>query len=136
MYSTVLLHQPRPVPGLSILRTNRADVPIECRYPRSVWDGLLGGPGWDEAVGKWDYHCCSDGEMARSCDIVSGSLLRKIRCQVCANGLIAFFREARDQVETGSREAQARTHLLLPPPPKGWVIECASDLALFCVFTR
>ncbi|NP_001268531.1 zona pellucida sperm-binding protein 3 precursor [Mesocricetus auratus] len=34
VYSTVLLHQPRPVPGLSILRTNRADVPIECRYPR------------------------------------------------------------------------------------------------------
>ncbi|MEJ1272652.1 zona pellucida sperm-binding protein 3 isoform X2 [Cricetulus griseus] len=34
VYSTLLLHEPRPVRGLSILRTNRAEVPIECRYPR------------------------------------------------------------------------------------------------------
>lgn len=38
VYSTFLLHNPRPVGNLSILRTNRAEVPIECRYPRSVWD--------------------------------------------------------------------------------------------------
>uniref|UniRef100_A0A8C0WXG5 Zona pellucida sperm-binding protein 3 n=1 Tax=Castor canadensis TaxID=51338 RepID=A0A8C0WXG5_CASCN len=34
VYSTFLLHDPRPVGNLSILRTNRAEVPIECRYPR------------------------------------------------------------------------------------------------------
>nr|AAL79569.1 zona pellucida C [Pseudomys australis] len=34
VYSTFLLHDPRPVGGLSILRTNRVEVPIECRYPR------------------------------------------------------------------------------------------------------
>ncbi|XP_025778880.1 zona pellucida sperm-binding protein 3, partial [Puma concolor] len=34
VYSTFLLHNPRPVGNLSILRTNRAEVPIECRYPR------------------------------------------------------------------------------------------------------
>nr|XP_012614948.1 zona pellucida sperm-binding protein 3 [Microcebus murinus] len=34
VYSTFLLHEPRPVGNLSILRTNRAEVPIECRYPR------------------------------------------------------------------------------------------------------
>nr|AAQ22768.1 zona pellucida glycoprotein 3 [Rattus rattus diardii] len=34
VYSTFLLHDPRPVNGLSILRTNRVEVPIECRYPR------------------------------------------------------------------------------------------------------
>lgn len=42
VYRTFLLHDPHPVGGLSILRTNRVEVPIECRYPRSVWDGLLG----------------------------------------------------------------------------------------------
>ena len=44
VYKTFLMHDPRPVGGLSILRTNQAEVPIECRYPRSVWDGLL--PPW------------------------------------------------------------------------------------------
>ncbi|XP_058426534.1 zona pellucida sperm-binding protein 3 [Diceros bicornis minor] len=34
VYSTFLLHNPRPTGNLSILRTNRAEVPIECRYPR------------------------------------------------------------------------------------------------------
>ncbi|XP_027467894.2 zona pellucida sperm-binding protein 3 [Zalophus californianus] len=34
VYSTFLLHSPRPEGNLSILRTNRAEVPIECRYPR------------------------------------------------------------------------------------------------------
>ncbi|KAM5228634.1 zona pellucida sperm-binding protein 3 [Ctenodactylus gundi] len=34
VYSTFLLHEPRPVGNLSIVRTNRAKVPIECRYPR------------------------------------------------------------------------------------------------------
>ncbi|XP_062947918.1 zona pellucida sperm-binding protein 3 [Cynocephalus volans] len=34
VYSTFLLHDPRPVGNLFILRTNRAEVPIECRYPR------------------------------------------------------------------------------------------------------
>nr|XP_035928310.1 zona pellucida sperm-binding protein 3 isoform X3 [Halichoerus grypus] len=34
VYSTFLLHRPRPAGNLSILRTNRAEVPIECRYPR------------------------------------------------------------------------------------------------------
>ncbi|OWK11279.1 ZP3, partial [Cervus elaphus hippelaphus] len=34
VYSTFLLHNPRPAGNLSILRTNRAEVPIECRYPR------------------------------------------------------------------------------------------------------
>ncbi|XP_006155705.1 zona pellucida sperm-binding protein 3 [Tupaia chinensis] len=34
VYSTFLLHKPRPAGNLSILRTNRAEVPIECRYPR------------------------------------------------------------------------------------------------------
>ncbi|XP_026981281.1 zona pellucida sperm-binding protein 3 [Sagmatias obliquidens] len=34
VYSTFLFHDPRPVGNLSILRTNRAEVPIECRYPR------------------------------------------------------------------------------------------------------
>ncbi|XP_045399033.1 zona pellucida sperm-binding protein 3 isoform X2 [Lemur catta] len=34
VYSTFLLHDPRPVGNLSILRTNRAEIPIECRYPR------------------------------------------------------------------------------------------------------
>lgn len=38
VYSTFLLHKPRPVGNLSILRTNFAEVPIECRFPRSVWD--------------------------------------------------------------------------------------------------
>ncbi|XP_049759720.1 zona pellucida sperm-binding protein 3 [Elephas maximus indicus] len=34
VYSTFLLHSPRPVGNLSILRTNHAEVPIECHYPR------------------------------------------------------------------------------------------------------
>ncbi|XP_007938379.1 zona pellucida sperm-binding protein 3 [Orycteropus afer afer] len=34
VYSTYLLHSPRPVGNLSILRTNHAEVPIECHYPR------------------------------------------------------------------------------------------------------
>nr|XP_048289984.1 zona pellucida sperm-binding protein 3 [Myodes glareolus] len=34
VYKTFLIHEPRPVGGLSILRTNQAEVPIECRYPR------------------------------------------------------------------------------------------------------
>nr|AGY31288.1 zona pellucida glycoprotein ZP3 [Eospalax fontanierii] len=34
VYSTFMLHDPRPVGGLSILRTNRVEVPIQCRYPR------------------------------------------------------------------------------------------------------
>ncbi|XP_028750226.1 LOW QUALITY PROTEIN: zona pellucida sperm-binding protein 3 [Peromyscus leucopus] len=34
VYSTFLFHDPRPVGGLSILRTNRVEVPIDCRYPR------------------------------------------------------------------------------------------------------
>ncbi|KAM6156399.1 zona pellucida sperm-binding protein 3 [Erethizon dorsatum] len=34
VYSTFLLHTPRPVGNLSIVRTNHAEVPIECRYPR------------------------------------------------------------------------------------------------------
>ncbi|KAH0512380.1 Zona pellucida sperm-binding protein 3 [Microtus ochrogaster] len=34
VYKTFLMHDPRPVSGLSILRTNQAEVPIECRYPR------------------------------------------------------------------------------------------------------
>ncbi|XP_039099464.1 zona pellucida sperm-binding protein 3 [Hyaena hyaena] len=34
VYSTFLLHNPQPMGNLSILRTNRAEVPIECRYPR------------------------------------------------------------------------------------------------------
>ncbi|XP_027965932.1 zona pellucida sperm-binding protein 3 [Eumetopias jubatus] len=34
VYSTFLLHSPRPEGNLSILRTNRAEVPIECHYPR------------------------------------------------------------------------------------------------------
>ncbi|XP_048207167.1 zona pellucida sperm-binding protein 3 [Perognathus longimembris pacificus] len=34
VYSTFLLHDPRPAGNLSILRTSRAQVPIECRYPR------------------------------------------------------------------------------------------------------
>ncbi|XP_062036651.1 zona pellucida sperm-binding protein 3 [Lepus europaeus] len=34
VYSSFLLHDPRPAGNLSILRTNRAEVPIECRYPR------------------------------------------------------------------------------------------------------
>ncbi|NIG60991.1 zona pellucida sperm-binding protein 3 [Pontoporia blainvillei] len=44
VYSTFLFHDPRPVGNLSILRTNRAEVPIECRYPRSVWDGPVAAP--------------------------------------------------------------------------------------------
>ncbi|XP_006859741.1 PREDICTED: zona pellucida sperm-binding protein 3 [Chrysochloris asiatica] len=36
VYSTFLLHKPRPVANQSILRTNRAEVPIECHYPRQV----------------------------------------------------------------------------------------------------
>ncbi|KAL4701369.1 hypothetical protein H8959_015373 [Pygathrix nigripes] len=35
VYSTFLLHNPRPVGNLSIVRTNRAEIPIECHYPRS-----------------------------------------------------------------------------------------------------
>lgn len=38
VYSTFLLHSPRPAGNLSVLRTNRAKVPIECHYPRSVCD--------------------------------------------------------------------------------------------------
>ncbi|XP_010979034.3 zona pellucida sperm-binding protein 3 isoform X1 [Camelus dromedarius] len=34
VYSTFLLHNPRPAENLTILRTNHAEVPIECRYPR------------------------------------------------------------------------------------------------------
>ncbi|XP_003470174.1 zona pellucida sperm-binding protein 3 [Cavia porcellus] len=34
VYSTFLLHTPRPMGNLSIVRTNHAEVPIECRYPR------------------------------------------------------------------------------------------------------
>uniref|UniRef100_A0A8D1FIW9 Zona pellucida sperm-binding protein 3 n=1 Tax=Sus scrofa TaxID=9823 RepID=A0A8D1FIW9_PIG len=34
VYSTFLRHDPRPAGNLSILRTNRAEVPIECHYPR------------------------------------------------------------------------------------------------------
>uniref|UniRef100_A0A8C0RFQ1 Zona pellucida sperm-binding protein 3 n=1 Tax=Canis lupus familiaris TaxID=9615 RepID=A0A8C0RFQ1_CANLF len=34
VYSTFLIHSPRPAGNLSILRTNRAEVPIECHYPR------------------------------------------------------------------------------------------------------
>lgn len=34
VYTTFLLHSPRPVGKLSILRTNRAEIPIECHYPR------------------------------------------------------------------------------------------------------
>ncbi|KAI4551724.1 hypothetical protein MJT46_017976 [Ovis ammon polii x Ovis aries] len=34
VYSTFLLHSPRPAGNLSILRTNRVEVPIECHYPR------------------------------------------------------------------------------------------------------
>ncbi|XP_051017240.1 zona pellucida sperm-binding protein 3 [Acomys russatus] len=34
VYSTFLFHDPHPVGGLTILRTNRVEVPIECRYPR------------------------------------------------------------------------------------------------------
>ncbi|XP_047390191.1 zona pellucida sperm-binding protein 3 [Sciurus carolinensis] len=34
VYSTFLLHDPRPMGNLSIVRTNRVEVPIECRYPR------------------------------------------------------------------------------------------------------
>lgn len=49
VYSTFLLHNPRPAGNLSILRTNRVEVPIECHYPRSVWPPLaqrpLGKPG-------------------------------------------------------------------------------------------
>ena len=44
VYSTFLLHNPRPSGNLSNLRTNRADVPIECRYPRSVWTPLAQRP--------------------------------------------------------------------------------------------
>ena len=40
VYSTFLLHSPRPAGNLSILRTNRVEVPIECPYPRSVWPPL------------------------------------------------------------------------------------------------
>ncbi|KAM6155857.1 zona pellucida sperm-binding protein 3 [Rhynchocyon petersi] len=35
IYSTFLLHRPRPMGSLAILRTNYAEVPIECHYPRS-----------------------------------------------------------------------------------------------------
>ncbi|KAF6128436.1 zona pellucida glycoprotein 3 [Phyllostomus discolor] len=34
VYSTFLLYNPRPVGNLSILRTNRMNVPIECHFPR------------------------------------------------------------------------------------------------------
>ncbi|XP_008072137.1 zona pellucida sperm-binding protein 3 [Carlito syrichta] len=34
VYSTFLLHVPRPMGNLSIVRTNRAEVTIQCRYPR------------------------------------------------------------------------------------------------------
>ncbi|CAO2629991.1 Zona pellucida sperm-binding protein 3 [Lemmus lemmus] len=34
VYQTFLIHEPRPMGGLSILRTNQAEVPIECSYPR------------------------------------------------------------------------------------------------------
>ncbi|XP_004706035.2 zona pellucida sperm-binding protein 3 [Echinops telfairi] len=34
VYSTFLLHRPRPVGNLYILRTDPAKVPIECHYPR------------------------------------------------------------------------------------------------------
>ncbi|XP_044088977.1 zona pellucida sperm-binding protein 3 [Neovison vison] len=34
VYTTFLLHSPRPAGNLSILRTNRAEIPIECHYPR------------------------------------------------------------------------------------------------------
>ncbi|XP_037669938.1 zona pellucida sperm-binding protein 3 [Choloepus didactylus] len=47
VYSTLLLHNPHPVGNLSILRTNYAEVPIECHYPRqgnvSSWPVL---PTW------------------------------------------------------------------------------------------
>ncbi|KAM8777542.1 zona pellucida sperm-binding protein 3 [Rhynchonycteris naso] len=35
VYSTFLLHNPRPVGNLSILRTNYVKVPIKCHFPRS-----------------------------------------------------------------------------------------------------
>ena len=44
VYSTFLLHNPRPAGNLSILRTNRVEVPIECHYPRSVWPPLAQRP--------------------------------------------------------------------------------------------
>lgn len=63
VYSTFLLHNPRPAGNLSILRTNRAEVPIECRYPRSVWPPLaqrpLGKPG-----SAWQWGC-EEGEGLR-----------------------------------------------------------------------
>nr|XP_027808747.1 zona pellucida sperm-binding protein 3 [Marmota flaviventris] len=34
VYSTFLLHDPHPMGNLSIVRTNRVEIPIECRYPR------------------------------------------------------------------------------------------------------
>ncbi|KAM4820740.1 zona pellucida sperm-binding protein 3 [Thomomys bottae] len=34
VYSTFLRHDPHPTGNLSILRTSRAEIPIECRYPR------------------------------------------------------------------------------------------------------
>ncbi|KAL1768734.1 Zona pellucida glycoprotein 3 [Sigmodon hispidus] len=34
VYNTFLLHDPRPVGSLSILRTNRVEIPIKCSYPR------------------------------------------------------------------------------------------------------
>jgi hypothetical protein len=62
VYSTFLLHDPRPVSGLSILRTNRVEVPIECRYPRSVRVVLAGFLDLDMGACKQDV--CSDRDNA------------------------------------------------------------------------
>ena len=63
VYSTFLLHNPRPVGNLSILRTNRAEVPIECRYPRSVWVGACRGPSASASASR--QHDCHKAEVLK-----------------------------------------------------------------------
>lgn len=46
VYSTFLLHVPRPAANLSILRTSPARIPLECRYPRSEQTFLSQGWWW------------------------------------------------------------------------------------------
>lgn len=77
VYSTFLIHSPRPAGNLSILRTNRAEVPIECHYPRLVWDGACCCP-W--CRGPFWQHSCKKVEVLR---------LRSLLCAPAGSGELA-----------------------------------------------
>lgn len=90
VYSTFLLHDPRPVDGLSILRTNRVEVPIECRYPRSVWDALLGSWVWIWppssrmfALTRTMRFFCSCDDYCPICERLGSPAWGKVSGQVC-----------------------------------------------------